>query len=141
MLGARLARRWDFRSTRRKSHGVGMHPRADDKARAQRHAGVGLAADRLEIPDLRGQERIVPTPHQQHRGLDVAGAVLAVDRPPVGIGPVVHQPVVEERHVADRAIVGLDHRESLEPALQCGGGGIDVRRTAASRRPEQRRLQ
>ena len=39
------------------------------------------------------------------------------------------------------AIVGLNHRESLEPALQRGGGGIDIRRTAASRRPEERRLQ
>jgi hypothetical protein len=85
-----------------------MNPGAHNEARALRHVRVGLIADRLEISELRGQERVVPTGHQQHRGFDVAGAALAVDRLPVGISLFVNQPIVKEGYVADGTIVGLD---------------------------------
>ena len=100
-----------------------------------------LSADRDEISQLGRQERVVPAGHQQHRRRKRAGATLPVDRRPVGVGLRMEQPIVEERHIADRAVIGLDHGKPVEPALQRRVRRVDVDAAAATRGPVQRRFE
>ena len=79
--------------------------------------------------------------HQQHRRLDRPGAIPAVDALPVFIGFRMTQPVVEERDVADGAIIGFDEWEPGIAPLELFERRVLVLLPAAAHRPEQRGLE
>ena len=118
-----------------------MRPRADDQAASGRDMRRRLAADGDEILQLRGQERIEPTRHQEYGRHDLARAINAVDLLPIVVVRRVREPVVEKRDVLRAAVVGLDQRPAVDATIDHLDRRHHVDRAAAVERPIEWRLE
>src|SRR5437660_10894995 len=112
-------------------------PRTDDEPRAGRDVAARPPANPHEVIELAWQKWIEPAGSEEHRPLQRARAIIAVDGAPVRVFFWMIHPIVEERDVLRGAIVRLDERKAVVAALEHRVRRRLVVGATAADRPEQ----